>query len=96
MSHSQETVSRRRALALLAALGVSAPVALEVFAQARHLVTLEGLRDAARLLDQDYPDERLSVIATALQRNLDQFQIVRDLAIDDLVEPATTFKAEVD
>jgi len=42
---------------------------------------------------ESFSDERLAVIDTALRRNLDQFQIVRDLEIDDAVEPAPIFDA---
>jgi len=87
-------MDRRQLLKVLAALGVSGPLASEIAAQARYPVDLETLRRAVRLLDQDFDDERLRVIATALQRNLDQFQIVRDLEIDDSVEPALLFRAE--
>ena len=87
-------MDRRQLLKVLAALGVSAPLAREIAAQARYPVDLETLRQAARLLDQDFDEERLRVIASALQRNLDQFQMVRDLEIDDSVEPALLFRAE--
>ena len=36
-------------------------------------------------------DERLTVAETALQRNLDTFQIVRDFVVPDHVEPAPIF-----
>ena len=36
-------------------------------------------------------DERLKVAETALQRNLEQFQIVRDFVVPDSVEPAPIF-----
>ena len=37
--------------------------------------------------------DRLPVIYAALQRNLDQFQTVRDFEVDDLIEPAPIFSA---
>jgi hypothetical protein len=88
------TVSRRQMLQVLAALGITGPAALELAAQARKKVSPEILKTANALIDQDFSDERLKVIATALQRNLDQFQIVRDLEIDDLIEPAMIFMAK--
>lgn len=84
-------VSRRRLLQALTAAGITGPAALQVAAQARHTVTLEALSNASALLDQDFGEERLKVIEAALQRNLDQFQLVRDLEIDDSIEPAITF-----
>lgn len=82
-------------LQLLAALGITGPAAVEIAAQAKKQITPEMLKTANALIDQDFSDERLKVITTALQRNLDQFQIVRDLEIDDMVEPAPIFMAKV-
>ena len=88
-------VTRRQMLRVLAALGITGPAALELAGQARMKITPEILKSANALVDQDFADERLKVIAVALQRNLDQFQIVRDLEIDDLVEPAPIFIAKM-
>ena len=85
------TLTRRRILQLLAAAGVTGPAAIDLLAQARRSVSTENLRQASAILGETFTDERLAVIQTALQRNLDQFQIVRDLEIDDLVEPAPMF-----
>lgn len=92
--NKKKPVSRRQMLRLLAALGITGPAALEIAAQARKKISPEVLGTATALLDQDFDEERLKVITAALQRNLDQFQIVRDLEIDDLVEPAPIFMAK--
>ena len=81
-------LSRRRALKILAAAGISGPAAARIVAQARHQLTAENLKIATVLLNRDFDDDRLRVIQTALQRNFDQFQGVRDLVIDDAIEPA--------
>ncbi|HYU77928.1 MAG TPA: hypothetical protein VEK56_03025 [Vicinamibacterales bacterium] len=86
-------VSRRRLLQILAAAGISGPAAVELIAQARKPISIDSLRGASAVLGEDFSDDRLKMIETALQRNLDQFQIVRDLEIDDLVEPAPMFDA---
>src|SRR6266511_1549992 len=86
-------VSRRRLLQILAAAGISGPAAVELIAQARKPISIDSLRGASAVLGEDFSDDRLKMIETALQRNLDQFQIVRDLEIDDLVEPAPIFNA---
>ena len=86
-------VSRRRALQLFALFGASGPLARRVFAQAPPEITPEVLRTASALIDQELDAGRLEVVAPALQRNLDQFQIVRELEIDDRVEPAAVFMA---
>lgn len=84
-------VSRRRLLQVLAAAGITGPAALDALAQARHPISPDILRSASAVIGDDFSDDRLKVIDTALQRNLDQFQVVRDLEVDDLVEPAPVF-----
>jgi hypothetical protein len=86
-----ESVTRRHMLQILAALGVSAPVAAQIAAQSAPVVSEEALRSAATLLDGHFDQPRLAVARAALQRNLDQFQAVRDLEIPDAVEPPTIF-----
>ena len=88
-----QDLSRRKILQLLAALGISGPAALELVAQSRQRLSPEILKTANAIVDQEFSEERLPVITAALQRNLDQFQIVRDLEIDDLIEPAPIFMA---
>lgn len=90
---SQADIGRRRLLQLLAAAGITGPAALDVLAQARRPISTDILRSASAVIGEQFTDDRLKVIETALQRNLDQFQIVRDLEIDDLVEPAPVFDA---
>jgi hypothetical protein len=84
-------ISRRRLLQVLAAAGITGPAAADLLAQARHSISIDALRNAAAVAGDAFTDERLAVIQTALQRNLDQFQIVRDLEIADSVEPAPMF-----
>ena len=84
-------LSRRRLLQLLAAAGITGPAAAELLAQARRPISIDAVRQASAIVGESFTDDRLAVIETALRRNLDQFQIVRDLEIDDLVEPAPVF-----
>jgi hypothetical protein len=84
-------LNRRQVLQLLAAVGITGPAAVDLLAQARGSISVETLRQASAIRGETFTDERLAVIDTALRRNLDQFQIVRDLDIDDLVEPAPVF-----
>jgi hypothetical protein len=88
---SDRDLSRRRLIQLLATAGLAGPAAAELAAQAHHQLTVDGLSGANTVLDQDFDQKRLEVIRTALQRNLDEFQIVRDLEIADAVEPAPIF-----
>jgi 2-polyprenyl-6-methoxyphenol hydroxylase-like FAD-dependent oxidoreductase len=78
---------------MLASAGVAGPAAADALAQARAKISPELLERAMGTVDQAFSRERLSVISPALQRNLDQFQVVRDLAIDDRIEPAPIFHA---
>ena len=78
-------------LQILTALGVSAPLAADLAAQSAPVVSEDALRAAATLLSGGFDQKRLAVARTALQRNLDQFQVVRDLEIPDEVEPPTIF-----
>jgi hypothetical protein len=88
-------VSRRRALQVLAAFGVAGPASADLLAQTRKPISVDILRRASAVVGDEFSDERLKVIEAALQRNLDQFQIVRDLEIDDRVEPAPVFNARL-
>ena len=94
MKTKTSRLSRRRILQMLAAAGITGPAALEIAAQARRQISPEILKSANLLIDQNFDDERLRVITAALQRNLEQFQGVRDLVIDDMVEPAPVFAAK--
>jgi hypothetical protein len=86
-------INRRDLLRLLAAAGITGPAAIDLVAQARKPISADVLRSASAVLGESFTDERLKTIETALQRNLDQFQIVRDFEIDDLIEPAPIFSS---
>lgn len=86
-------ITRRRALELLGLAGLAVPVGGSILAQERPLITAEALAEADVVLGEEISAERLEVIAPALQANMDQFRLVRELEIDDLVEPPTLFVA---
>ncbi len=88
-------LTRRRVLQSLAALGITGPLALKIAAQSRGDISADTIKQASAVLGEEFSAERSVVIEKALRRNLDQFQIVRDLVIDDLVEPAPVFMAKV-
>ncbi len=88
-------LTRRRVLQSLAALGITGPLALEIAAQSRAGISADTIKQASALVGEEFSAERSAVIEKALRRNLDQFQIVRDLVIDDLVEPAPIFMAKM-
>lgn len=85
-------LERREVLAALVAAGWT-PSSLAGAAQARSTITPEILDRAQALLDHELDPDRLDEILPSVQRNLDFFQIVRDLEIDDPVEPAPIFRA---
>lgn len=86
-------LTRRRLLQVLAGLGITGPLALELVAQSRARISADTIKQASAVLGEEFSAERLAVIEKALARNLDQFQVVRELVIDDLVEPAPIFMA---
>ena len=87
-------VSRRRMLQALAAAGITGPLAVELMAQSRTAISADTLRRASAIVGEEFSAARLAAIEKALQRNLDQFQVVRDLVVGDLVEPAPVFAAK--
>lgn len=86
-----KTPSRRGLMKVLIAAGIPAPVALNLLAQSRTQISADTLRQASAILGQSFSEERLNAIQPALQRNLDQYQGLRDFELDDLVEPAPVF-----
>ena len=91
---NETKLSRRHALQILAAVGITGPAALDVLAQTGKEVSLDTLRTAAALIDQDLDEEQLKVISKAIQKNIDQFETFRSLEIDDMIEPAPIFIAK--
>jgi hypothetical protein len=89
---AQHRLTRRRILKVLAAAGITGPAALDLLAQSRTKVSAGALKETLAVIGGvQLSDERLKVAETALQRNLDQFQIVRDFVVPDSVEPAPIF-----
>jgi hypothetical protein len=92
-SSEHEAVSRRDILQILGALGFTGVAADRLAAAAAPTVSPDTLRGAASLLSGEFDDDRLRVAQGAVQRNLDQLQVVRDLELPDAVEPAPIFRA---
>ena len=89
---SRDGVDRRHVLQILTALGFSGAVASDLAAQATPAVSAATLQSAATLLGGGFDAARLDVAGRAVQRNLDQMQVVRELDLDDAVEPPTLFR----
>jgi len=96
MTDGSKVLSRRQALQILAVLGITGPAAAKVLAQEPSPITPEVLRAARALLASELTEERLEALAPAVRWNLHWFDMVRDLEIDDLVEPAPIFSAAWD
>jgi hypothetical protein len=90
---TRDVVDRRHVLQILTALGFSGAVAADLAAQAAPAVSAPVLQHAATLLGGQFDAARLDVAGRAVQRNLDQLRVVRELDLDDAVEPPTIFLA---
>jgi len=87
-----DSIGRRRALRLLASTSVAPLVLTEALALAQAPLTPEAVRCASGIVGGELPRERLRLITTALQRLLDQTDVVRQLEIDETTEPALVFR----
>jgi hypothetical protein len=80
--------TRRQVVQLLAALGLSRPAFAQ---QPKRAIGTDDLKGALAIQGRPLPADDIEVIRRALQLNLDRFQRVRDLEIDDAVAPAVIF-----
>jgi hypothetical protein len=83
---------RRELLKLLVAGGVLGPAAAGAL-QEDGALTTEILERAVTLFEAGIEPARIREILPAVQRNRDFFRIVRELPIEDDVEPAPVFHA---
>jgi hypothetical protein len=85
--------NRRDLLKLLVAGGVLAPAASAAM-QDQGTLTTEILERAVTLFDAGIEPARIREILPAVQRNSDFFRIVRDLPLEDDIEPSPIFQAD--
>ena len=83
------SLNRRQVMAGLAALGIVGSVTTPADAQAK--ADIPAVEGAAELLGEHFSPKDLQIIATALERNLEQFEIVRLFMVPDSIEPAPMF-----
>lgn len=81
---------RRRLLKLVIAAGF---LAESKAAQAASPLTPEILEKAMALFEGDLQAASLRAVLPAVQRNVDFFRLVRELDIEDRLEPAPVFHA---
>jgi hypothetical protein len=93
MKPTSSPLTRRDALRVLAAVGITGPAAVEVLAQATKRVSARTLTEAGPLIDADLTPEQIEVVSKVIQKNIDQYEVFRALEIDDMVEPAPIFFA---
>lgn len=86
------TTDRRELLKILVAGGVLGPAAAASMREDPNL-TAEILERAATLFEAGIDPARIQEILPAVQRNRDFFRAVRELEIEDRVEPALRFTA---
>ena len=91
MNGPAPSVDRRAVLQILAALGFGAAAATDLAAQARPVVSRAVLQQVATLLDGGFDAARLGVAERAVQRNQEHMAAMRELVLDDAVEPAPIF-----
>jgi hypothetical protein len=84
--------NRRDLLKILVAGGVIGPAAAGAM-QKEAALTTDILERAVALFDAGIDPARIREILPAVQRNRDFFQAVRELPIDDDVEPSPIFRA---
>jgi hypothetical protein len=94
MKKTEPRLTRRQMIQLLGALGITGPAATELAAQSRKSISPEIVKTAMALIDQDFDDAQVKIITTALQRRLDEMQLLRDLELDEMLAPATVFMAK--
>ena len=75
--------TRRNVLKALAAIGITGPLATDLAAQTRTLVSIENLRNAASLRGENFSEDRLRVIQGALPRGSFFEGQFRDMAIGE-------------
>jgi hypothetical protein len=93
MAPTRNPLTRRDALRVLAAVGITGSAAVEVLAQATKQVSVRTLTEAGPLIDAELTPEQIQVISNVIQKNIDQYEVFRALEIDDMVEPAPIFLA---
>jgi hypothetical protein len=90
------TMSRRSVLAVLSSAGLGAMIA-PLHAQANAPAdpvfgSADPILSIAEMLGLELTDEEVRALSVTVQRVLAQFQPVRDMAIEDRVEPAHLFR----
>jgi hypothetical protein len=84
--------TRRQVVQMLGALGVvQSPVGIAA-APAQVALSARDLKGSLTIQGRDLDESQTEAVRLALQRNLRQFQAVRDLDIADGVPPALIFR----
>ena len=76
---------------MLAALGLGSAAITELAVQARQALSASDIKGALALQGREMPDDEIDLIRLALQRNLEQFQRIRDFEMSDDVALPVVF-----
>ncbi len=91
-NENSEHLTRRILLHGMAVTGLQTTLMSSAAASPNPALPTDALKGASTVFgEKQFAEERLKVIAPALQQNIREFAIVRDLRIADLVEPAPIF-----
>jgi hypothetical protein len=96
MSHYKQnthTLTRRQAVLVLTASAVTGSMAAGVLQQPLAGITSDGLRQASKVFGHDFNEERLQELTPVMDKDLGKLQALRDLEIEESVEPAIIFRA---
>lgn len=77
---------------MLAALGLGSAAVTELGAQARQALSASDIIGALAIQGREMPDDEIELIRQALQRNLEQFQRIRDFEMSDDVALPVVFR----
>lgn len=84
--------TRRQVVQMLGALGVAQRPAATAAAPAQVALSTQDLKGCLAIQGRDLDASQTEAVRQSLQRNLEQFQAVRDLEIDDAVPLAVIFR----
>lgn len=84
--------TRRQVVQMLGALGVAQTSGATAAAPAQLALSVRDLQGCSAIQGKVLDESRAEAVRQSLQRNLEQFQAVRNLDIGDAVPPALTFR----
>jgi hypothetical protein len=84
--------TRRQLVQMLGALGLAQTPIGKAAPPASPAASTQDLKSCLAMQRRDLDASQLEAVRQSFQRNLEQFQAVRDLELDDAVPPAPIFR----